>query len=285
MAVLVVIIVPTALNYARKHDAGSKLGSSTGYASGTVPNSVGDQPGTFSDLSDKTQDAALASFNLHFSNIDPLAQTAKARLTLDQTSSTYQEISDGAYTLLFNGNQKKINSSELTYEWTYAINIAGDTGKYPFDTYEDEGIYFVFAPEQTLKNGISSELYVTGSHTGWNFETSAVFKEGIYIVALSANRQSSTKGFSLFVVVLSWVLSLCQFFIAAQSLIRNRPVIPPMLAVPATMLFALPSLRNIQPGIPPIGIVLDFAGFYWNMALVALSLITLCLMFIFQLEV
>ncbi|KAJ2762004.1 hypothetical protein IWQ56_001522 [Coemansia nantahalensis] len=282
-AILIAIIVPTTLNYAEKHAAGDKLDASAGYATGVVPFSVGDEPGTFVDHENKAHDTALASFYLHFSLIDPLALTAKARLTIDQ-SSTYREITDGSYELLFNGDVKKVNSSSFSYEWTHPITVMGDSGKYPFDKYEDEGIIFAFAPGQTLEKGISSELTVTAAHTGFDFKTSAEFKDGAYVVALSANRQSATKGFSLFVVVLSWVLSLCQFFIATQSLIRNRPIIPPLLAVPAAMLFALPSLRNIQPGVPPIGIVLDIAGFYWNMALVALSLIISGLMFIYQFE-
>ncbi|KAJ2805783.1 hypothetical protein H4R21_001127 [Coemansia helicoidea] len=280
IAVLSAIVVPTCVTYAKKHDSRDRLDPSLSHANGTVPSSVGDKPGTFNG----TQDTALASFNLHFSSLDPLALMAQARLTLGQRS-TYRDIDDGSYTLVFNGDQKTINSSSPANEWSYHVNIVGDIGRYPFDTYEDEGTFFAFAPEQTLNNGIASELYVSGSHTGWSFKTSAAFKDGVYLVGVTASRQHTTKGFSLFVVILSWALSLCQLFIAAQSLIRNRPVVPPMLAVPATMLFALPSLRNVQPGVPPIGIVLDFAGFYWNMALVALSLITLSLMFIFQFEV
>jgi hypothetical protein len=40
------------------------------------------------------------------------------------------------------------------------------------------------------------------------------------------------------------------------------------------MLFALPALRNIQPGVPPIGSSEDLAGFMWNMLLIAAAIIT-----------
>lgn len=44
---------------------------------------------------------------------------------------------------------------------------------------------------------------------------------------------------------------------------RKRDVPPPVIALFATMLFALPSVRNLQPGVPPIGASVDIIGFYW----------------------
>ncbi len=45
--------------------------------------------------------------------------------------------------------------------------------------------------------------------------------------------------------------------------------------VATTMLFALPAVRNLQPGAPPIGCVSDVAGFFFNMGIVALASVIL----------
>lgn len=39
-----------------------------------------------------------------------------------------------------------------------------------------------------------------------------------------------------------------------------------------SLLFALPNLRNTLPGQPPLGIVLDFAGYFWNIIFAILNL-------------
>jgi hypothetical protein len=43
----------------------------------------------------------------------------------------------------------------------------------------------------------------------------------------------------------------------------------------AALLFAFPTVRNTLPGIPPVGVLFDYAAFFWAEALVALSLIIL----------
>ncbi|KAI8926398.1 hypothetical protein BC831DRAFT_229063 [Entophlyctis helioformis] len=43
------------------------------------------------------------------------------------------------------------------------------------------------------------------------------------------------------------------------------------MAVATALLFALPALRNSQPGAPPIGCTADVAGFFWNMLITGLA--------------
>ncbi|NKB17610.1 MAG: DUF4436 family protein [Pseudanabaena sp. CRU_2_10] len=39
------------------------------------------------------------------------------------------------------------------------------------------------------------------------------------------------------------------------------------------LLFALPAVRNIQPGIPPVGTLTDFLSFFWAEALIATAVV------------
>lgn len=85
-------------------------------------------------------------------------------------------------------------------------------------------------------------------------------------------RSYVTIGFSLFIMTLNWCLSLVMMGLALQILVKKRDIPAPLLVPPCALLFALPSLRNTQPGAPPIGeAVCDILGLFWNMTLVALS--------------
>ena len=43
------------------------------------------------------------------------------------------------------------------------------------------------------------------------------------------------------------------------------------LSVSITLIFGLPALRNIQPGIPPVGALVDYVTFIWAELIVAAS--------------
>ena len=107
-----------------------------------------------------------------------------------------------------------------------------------------------------------------------------------YIVELTISRSRSTAGISIFVVVVMWLISLGVFVLALDlSMFRNRrPLTLGSVAICATMLFALPSLRSVQPGIPPVGLnaSIDIFSYFMNMALIAFSLVLLLVRIIAQ---
>jgi hypothetical protein len=46
------------------------------------------------------------------------------------------------------------------------------------------------------------------------------------------------------------------------------------------MLFALPAVRNVQPGNPPIGCTADFIAFFWGLGLITAASLILILNYI-----
>ncbi len=68
-----------------------------------------------------------------------------------------------------------------------------------------------------------------------------------------------------------WVLSLTILTLAVTLWFRERKVEPGTIGISTGLLFALPAIRNTQPGAPIIGCIADTSGFFWNMALVALA--------------
>ncbi|KAI8339675.1 hypothetical protein BC941DRAFT_349528, partial [Chlamydoabsidia padenii] len=88
-------------------------------------------------------------------------------------------------------------------------------------------------------------------------------------------RSTTTLGFSIFMCLLMWALSLVMAIFGYQVLFHRRSVDVHACMLGITMLFALPALRSAQPGIPDVGCISDVLGFYWNMAIIALVSITM----------
>ena len=91
-------------------------------------------------------------------------------------------------------------------------------------------------------------------------------------LTMTMRRSSSVKFFSLFVILLMWFISLSLFVIGMNYAFASSDDIA--YDVPALMvgfLFALPFIRQVQPDVPNIGIIIDIMGFFFNMILIALS--------------
>jgi hypothetical protein len=102
----------------------------------------------------------------------------------------------------------------------------------------------------------------------------------IIMVEFTIYRGPTQRFFSLFIASVMWLLSFSLFWLAFTLCIRKRKVEPPTLGVGTSMLFALPAIRNVQPGSPPIGCTADYLGFFWALLLVAAGAMILLLNYI-----
>jgi len=62
-----------------------------------------------------------------------------------------------------------------------------------------------------------------------------------------------------------------RFYTQIKMYRKARIVSAPLLALPFILIFALPTLRNVQPGAPPVGSYSDVIGFFWNVGLAAMA--------------
>jgi len=62
-----------------------------------------------------------------------------------------------------------------------------------------------------------------------------------------------------------------RFYTQVKMYRKARVVSAPLLALPLVLIFALPALRFVQPGVPTVGAYSDVVGFFWNVGLVAMS--------------
>ena len=94
-------------------------------------------------------------------------------------------------------------------------------------------------------------------------------------IDMTISRASTTMFFSLFVMLMMWGLTIVVIFLTLSVVVRGRKVEVAMFSFTAALLFAFATVRNAQPGAPPIGTFSDFISFFWAEVFIALCLVIL----------
>ncbi|KAJ6550052.1 hypothetical protein B0H19DRAFT_1160295 [Mycena capillaripes] len=177
--------------------------------------------------------------------------------------------------------------------------LDGDINRYPFDVFEVDYQIFAFSSPTsgTYGDPLPMTIFAQGTVQGWKIDTdfSQINEDGIAAskspcpdgsgvnIHIRVSRSPITKAFSVIIILVMWGLS-GGIFIAAMSVwFREKKVEPPLIAISTALLFALPNVRNSQPGIPSVpGTTSDMVGFFWNLLLVAASAISLIVNYIIK---
>jgi hypothetical protein len=90
-------------------------------------------------------------------------------------------------------------------------------------------------------------------------------------IELHLSRANNVIAVSLIVVLMMTALSmsLLAMAIRAVTTAERTDLLP--LSVSISLIFGLPALRNIQPGVPPVGALVDYVTFIWAELIVAAS--------------
>ncbi|KAF9331247.1 hypothetical protein BG006_005888 [Podila minutissima] len=172
------------------------------------------------------------------------------------------------YTTLSFPDSQIMRSVDVTMPY-----MQGATIDYPFDAYKS---YF-----EILANKDREQLHrIPVSLTFLGMLQTVEFVPVVHLdpsdtykisIEIFTKRSPTTIGFSLFIVMIMWALSIAIGIIAIQVIRNHRIPDEHILTLGIATLFALPALRETQPGIPAIGCAADVLGFYWNMAIIAIS--------------
>ncbi|KAF7349618.1 DUF4436 domain-containing protein [Mycena sanguinolenta] len=166
--------------------------------------------------------------------------------------------------------------------------LDGDINRYPFDVFRvDYQIDAFTSPGNgTYGTPLPMTIYALGAIQGFKVDTifQGIEDDGSGVkITFVIKRSPITKAFSVIIIIVMWFLS-AGIFIAAMSVwFRERKVELPLIAISTALLFALPNVRNSQPGIPSVaGTTSDMVGFFWNLLLVAASAISLIANFVIK---
>lgn len=114
-----------------------------------------------------------------------------------------------------------------------------------------------------------------GSIPGYKIEAAnAKYSEVDFVGIETKIERSGTVVFvSMFVSVLTWVLTIGILFLVISLFMRGRKVEIAMFSFMGAMLFGFYAIRNSQPNVPPIGVYSDFMSYIWCEIIVGVCLL------------
>jgi Domain of unknown function (DUF4436) len=192
---------------------------------------------------------------------------------------------------------KRMNRIEAVFP------LNGDFNKYPFDRYETTMWLLITippaanqkqvskapenVPQETLHEGqlavgavtlqrstsVSLSLIVSAAIPGIKFKGSVTRNESTQVtgIALNLRRADNLIGLSLLINLMMTGLAVSVLAMALQVTTAKRQFDLLPLSMSMTLIFGLPALRNVQPGVPPIGAFSDYVTFIWAELIVAVS--------------
>ena len=188
-------------------------------------------------------------------------------------------------------------------EMTFPMD--GDLNRYPLDHYIAPMRFLITKPGRS-KTPVASSGSDANTHPGGLTVGESVF-QGRVPVPISVSLTASIQGIrfsraespttepdtakvdllidrptnlivvSCFVMILMMTLAMTVLTMAlkATGTKGNFDLLP--LSLSLTLIFGLPALRNIQPGVPPVGVLADYISFIWAECFVAASAIIVML--------
>jgi hypothetical protein len=156
---------------------------------------------------------------------------------------------------------------------------------YPFDSYMGRlGIEM----KTSSGKGVPAGLMVTTAADGWHgsaVKTASIdvpdTPSGLAGFDISIDRSPDNKVYAIFMLALMWALALAGIAMAL-TLIQNKnhKIDSGPLTYLAALLFAFPLIRSSLPGNPALGVLADFAAYFWVEAVVAITLLALLITWI-----
>jgi len=241
-------------------------------------------------------------------NVNPAAQEMTAQLGFRLVGGMSQDsVTPSAdLTLLVNnvsGQQefvfakgKRMNRIEAVFP------LNGDVTRYPFDHYETTIWLLMTTPAKTPQPAISGapagplhltphdelavsadalrkntpvplSISLTASTPGIKFvgQVSRGNGQEVTGIELDVRRADNVIAVSLFVMLMMTCLSMSSLAMALRILTPAAKFDLLPLSFCVSLLFGLPALRNIQPGVPPVGALGDYVTFIWAELAVAVS--------------
>jgi hypothetical protein len=269
LAVLTAIVFTTEHFYSRE---GAKNSESTATYGATF------------DTDDGISEADAKRVN--FLLIPTIIDVDPYRGMLKIMTDVYQEKPTTSNVTLYLGMLKgtPVSPTSLFTSQDAVLSMVGDINRYPYDKYNASGVFDATITNGTNITHLPIAMVAYGALQNWRFKMKLErnTRYGHVEWTINIHRSVTIRLFSIFVVVLMWLISLTATAIAIQVVVRDREVAPPLMGVMVSLLFALPALRNVQPMVPPIGTLAEVIGLFFNMALIALSAVTLMVKWIEQ---
>ena len=242
----------------------------------------------------------------------PDGKFAKEDGTLTRTIKLDINSSNGKQEIIFDKGKRMPPTEALLN--MYSITDSGSVYDYPFDKHQaDLTFFFTVKPDKPAdkpktenkdeatksteekvdhetKPAVTEEedfvevpitLHFAPQLAGFKIE-SAKTKESddTYVdIEMKISRSSTVVVFSTLLMIVMWAMALAVLFMCI-TVVSGRKVELAMFSFIAALIFAFATIRNNQPGVPPIGTTSDFLSFFWAEIILALSLLIILIMWL-----
>lgn len=228
----------------------------------------------------------------------------KGKLALDKTTPATDlklliNSASGKQTVIF-------PKGERIFPIEFTSLLTGNQNRYPFDSYMTYIDVLVTAPAakvsaivpeenlQTDTDPLSTTLVVgtsdldhsetisinenlTASIPGVRFEGDVARNDHNHVMRATVSMRRAYNVMTVSMIVMSVMfllaLSVLGMVMHVTSSPREMTLIPLSLCV--SLIFGLPALRNVQPGVPAVGVLSDYISFIWAEFIVSTSAIAL----------
>lgn len=183
----------------------------------------------------------------------------------------------------YNGvTEAKFLAGEPMGQAEITIGLQGEEANYPFDRHEgglmiSADTYTKNSDGSLTSNGdILVVLQGAGGVNGWD-TVMTLDSAGVSFASVEFvfQRAFSTQAFAILILTLAVLLVVFALVVAILIFTRRRHIEAALLGWTASLLFALPLLRNYMPNGPPVGAAIDIFVYLWVivMAIVAAVLV------------
>lgn len=151
----------------------------------------------------------------------------------------------------------------------------GSVSRYPFDRYTSRLQVVVTREVSDEPTVVPTAVSVRADVSDMAFTAEAQPAEETLFgrdVALELRRSGPTLLFSVWMMVLWWVMSVSAVLIVWSVAIWRATVPAWSYGLLVGALFSLPPLRAALPGGPPPGVLVDYVAFYWAIVIIGLGL-------------
>jgi hypothetical protein len=164
----------------------------------------------------------------------------------------------------------------------YQVNDPGSQFMYPFDRHET---YLHFFVAYDTSNGTTGAKNLTKipialncsacSFDGFDVDVSDAGTTATDVqLKVKVRRTNPTIIFSVFLAIAMWAITIVVLVLALRVAHKKEeaPEIGTMGFI-AGLLFAFPAIRSAQPRIPPMGVIVDYFGFFADEMILIVALI------------
>jgi Domain of unknown function (DUF4436) len=261
-------------------------------------------------LRDETPTQDRAAVSVLVTNVDPAAQELTAQLGFRLAGQiAMDEVTPAEdLTLLINnvGDQQEFDfpRGKRMHLIQAVFPLNGDLNKYPFDRYETTMWFLMTLPQAINKEHVSKvpdelpeeraraadslaigavalqhnvsvplSFNVSAAIRGIKFRGSVTRNPSTQVVGIGLNLRRADNLISVAILINAMMIGLAISVLAMVLHVRaasgELDLVP--LSMSISLIFGLPALRNVQPGVPSVGAFIDYVIFTWAELIVAVS--------------